>query len=167
MGKINLEEIYEEILESRELAWEAYAKFQANNEISSWIILNGGTTESRITSGVWTIRGYLYKHYILRPGISWERREDGSNELVSYNLETGERNIIISYDVEDEERVYLFDAEVDLSSRIVVVKHSIAANHLRPENFMLKYDNFDLTKTWRFDQSWEQNRLNVFSDKSG
>ena len=166
MGKkVELEEMMEEIAESRKLAWEAYTKAHANNRIPAWIILNGRTTESRITSGVWLVTGYLYKHHILPLGMSWERRKDGSNELVSYDLETGGRNLIISYDVKNDERVDFFEAEVDLSSRLVVVKHSIAANCLRPEDFMLEHDNFDLTKTWRFDLSAEQNRSNVFSDK--
>ncbi len=163
MGKIKF---HEQMVESRKIAWEAYAQAQGNNEIPAWIVLNGGTDQSRIASDAWTVRGYLFKQHVLPPGMTWERRKDGSKELVSYDLETGQRGIIISYDVKDEEFAYFFDAEVDLSSRTVIVKHSIAVNDLRPENFMLHCDNFDLTKIWRFDQSWEQNRLKIFSGKS-
>ena len=73
--------------------------------------------------------------------------------------------MIASYDVTDDERADFFEAEVDLSSRVATVTHSISASHLRPENFMLRYDNFDLTKTWRFDQTWEQNRLSILGGK--
>ena len=161
MGKI----AFEERFRYHELAWEVYAKAQANNEVPAWIVLNAVTTESRIASGIWTVTSCLYKHHILPPGMSWERRKDGLNELVSYSLETGERGMIASYDVADDERADFFEAEVDLSSRVATVTHSIPVSHLRPESFMLRYDNFDLTKTWRFDQTWEQNRLSVLSGR--
>lgn len=163
MGKkANLDKIREEICEAHKLVWAAYLKFRANNEIPAWIILNSTTAESRITSGVWSVTSYLFKMHELPPGMSWERKKDGSNELVSRDLETGERQIIISYDVEDSLIVHTFDAEVDLSSRTVTLKHVVAAEQLRPEDFMLEFDNFDLTKMWDFGLTPEQNKRNVF-----
>ena len=155
----------EEILESRKLAWEAYIKFHADDEIPAWIILNETTTESRTTSGGWIVTGYLFKRHPLPSGISWERGKDGSNELVSRDLETGERMLLVSYDVKDSEIVELFSAEVDFSSHIVTMKYAVSVAQLQPVDFMLKYDNFDLTKMWRFDFSKEQNRLNILGHK--
>ncbi len=156
---------YDQYLQLRTLAWEFYCQYQPRKEIPVWIVLNSTTMAEKTKSGIGIVTGYLFKRHDLPPGITWERRKDGSNELVSRDLETGERMLLASYDVEDSKMLDLFKAEVDLSSRMVTMKYAVAANQLQPEDFMLEYDNFDLTKMWRFDLSTEQNRLNILGHK--
>ncbi len=154
-----------QVMQLRILAWKAYAQEQHGGEIPAWIVINSSPSQWKIKSGIWIVTSCMFRRHPLPPSISWERRKDGSNELVGYDLETGERTLLASYDVKDDERVDLFDAEVDVSSHTVIMKHSIVVSQLRPEDFMLEYDNFDLTKMWRFDLSTEQNRLNILGHK--
>lgn len=151
--------------QASKLAWECYGQSQQSKAIPAWIVLNSTDSGGKTKSGIWVVVSCMYKRHDLPPGISRERRKDGSSELVSRDLETGERRLLISYDVEDSEIMELFNAEVDLSSDVVTMKHAVAVDELQPEDFMLEHDNFDLTKAWHFNRSPQQNRLSIFGHR--
>ena len=167
MGLLNMSNSFElgQIMQPHGIVWKAYAKEQCGGEIPAWIVLNSSTSARKDKNGIWIVTSCLFKRHDLPPGIYWEKRKGVSNELVSRDLETGKRMLLASYDVEDSNMLSLFEAEADVPSHTVRMKHSVAVSQLRPEDFMLEHDNFDLTKMWRFDLSEEQNRLNVLGHK--
>jgi hypothetical protein len=129
-----------ESAEAEKIAWEAITEMQADRKIPSWILQNATSNKSQCDNGLWKVEVFLFKKRKLKPGESWQRKDDGSKMLVHVDQDTGEKRYVLTYTVDDSELINLFEAEVDVTSKQATIKNVIDLTYLKQEEFEVFYE---------------------------